>query len=70
MLFQLEMPSNHSLEAFGRILYIFKHCKFDVAIADDIGVSFILFLPLEGALFVLKSGLIEVNILAHDDGLD
>ncbi len=70
VLLQLEMPANHSLEAFGRVLYVLQHCEFDIAVANDVCIGFILLFSFESALLVFKSGFIEIDIFAHDDGLD
>ena len=64
------MPSDDSFEAFWGVSNVVDHGKFDVAVSDNIGVGFILLLALQGALLMLKARLVEVDVLAHDDGLD
>lgn len=68
--FEVKMTANDCLKAFWRVADIFQHGKFDISITDYIGICFIFFLALKSALFLLKARLIEVDVFAHDDGLD
>lgn len=64
------MPSNHGFKPLRRVLQVLQHSEFDISVSNHIGVSFILFLSFDGALFVLESRLVEVHLLRHDDGLN
>lgn len=64
------MTTNDSLKAFRRVSDVFQHREFNISVADNIGIGLILLLALNSALFWLEAGLIEVDILTHDDGLD
>lgn len=64
------MPSDDSLEAFGWVFDVVDHGEFDVTVPDDVSVCFVFLLALESTLLMLKSRLVEVDILTHDDGLD
>ena len=68
--FKIEVPPYDCLETFGRSTDVIDHCKFDVTVSDDIGICLVLLLPLESPLLMLKTRLVEVYVLAHDDGLD
>ena len=70
VLFEVEMPPDDRFETFWWILDVFKHCVLDVTISDNVGISLILLLALNTALLVLKAWLVEVDVLAHDNGLD
>lgn len=64
------MSSDYGLETFGRVFDVLKHSEFYVTVSDDVSIGFIFLLALRSSLLVLKSWLIEVNVLAHDDGLN
>lgn len=64
------MSSDNRFKSFGWIFDIFQHGILDVSVTNNIGIGLIFFLSLDAALFMLKSRLIEVDILAHDDRLD
>lgn len=64
------MTTDYRLESLGWVFNILEHGKFDVAVAHDVGVGLILFLAFDRSLFVLKSRLVEVDVLAHDNRLN
>ena len=67
---QVKVTTDNWLKSFGRVLYVFKHCIFDVTISHDVCVSFVLLLSLNCSLLVFESWFVEVNILTHDNWLD
>lgn len=67
---EIEVSADYGLETFGRVFDVLKHSEFYVTVSDDVSIGFIFLLALRSSLLVLKSWLIEVNVLAHDDGLN
>ncbi len=64
------MPANDSLETFRRVLYVLEHSEFHIAVAYNIGIGLVLLLALESTLLMLKTRLVEVDVLTHDYRLD
>jgi hypothetical protein len=70
ILFKIEMTADNSFKAFGRILNVFKHSKFDVTVSNNIGISLIFFLSFFSSLLIFEARLIEINLFTHNDGLN
>jgi hypothetical protein len=69
ILLQVEVPPNYIFKPCRWVTHVVDHCKFNIAVPDDIRICFIFLFALVGALFVLETRLIEEHILTHDDGL-
>lgn len=63
------MSSDNSLEPFWWIFNILEHSKLNISISNDVRISFIFLLSLDCSLLVLKSRLVEVYFLCHDNTL-
>lgn len=68
--FKVEMSLNNMFESFWWIFNVLNHCKFNVTISDDVSISLILLFSFNSSLFMFESGLIEVNLFRHDNGLN
>ena len=63
----IKMPMHDVFESLRRIFNHVEHGELDIAIFDDIAVSLVLFLTGWCTLFSLKSRLIKVDILTHNN---
>jgi hypothetical protein len=68
--FQVEMPTHHSLKPLRWVADVVGHGVLYVTVSDDVRISLVLLFAFLCALLVLKPGLVEVDLLAHDDSLD
>lgn len=61
------MSPYHRLETFRGVFHVLEHCELYVTVTDYVCVSFVFLLAFGGALLVLESRLVEVDVFAHDD---
>lgn len=63
------MTTDYIFETFWWVPHILNHSKFDITVPNDIRVRLVLLLTFRGSLLTLKTWLIEVHLLTHDDCL-
>jgi hypothetical protein len=68
-LLDVEMTQDYCFKSLRGFLDLAEHRPFDVTVPDDVHVTFITFLTIDGTSFVLKSRLVEVDFLRHDNSL-
>lgn len=70
VLFQIKVPSYHRFKAFRRSLNVLQHSELDIPVSHNVRVGLVLFLSFHCTLLVLEPRLIEIYLLAHNDGLN
>jgi len=59
----VEVTLYHTLKALGGFLDLSDHCKFDVAVANNVLIPLILLFSFRGTSFVFKPWFLKVNLL-------
>ena len=70
ILLQIKVPSHDALKPLRRVFNIINHRKFHVRVLHNVLIRLVLLLPLFSRRLVLETGLVEVNGVAHDNGLN
>lgn len=66
---KIEMKFNNSLESLWWSLDVINHRIQNIAVANDIAISLIFVFSFFSTGFSFESGLVEIDVITHDDSL-